>query len=213
MPYSAPIPWLLPWEPPSGMLKGSFSFLGRDDGTNRILSHDSNHIVNAAMWPKFGNASTFMREPIIASVLQVWPEKPLFWQDSLGSSSIKLGLSLGIALKFHTTVARGLKLKVRNCWGLIPTFVDALGEKWQGVFAPHPPSWLGLIIHDCCFFSNAFIHLTNFFLTPKVFSTIIQNWRSKESKLFLYLPLKAYLLSLKCLLYLKCQIKIDLPHL
>ena len=59
-------------------VEGVLFFLGRDDGTNRILSLDSNHIVNAAMWPKFGNASTFMREPIIASVLQVWPEKPLF---------------------------------------------------------------------------------------------------------------------------------------
>ena len=120
-------------------VEGVLFFLGRDDGTNRILSLDSNHIVNAAMWPKFGNASTFMREPIIASVLQVWSEKPLFWQDSLGSSSIKLGLSLGIALKFHTNVARGLKLKVRNCWGLIPTFVDALGEKMAGSFCSPPP--------------------------------------------------------------------------
>ena len=96
-------------------------------------------IVNEAMWPKFSKASTFMRELIITSVLQVWPEKPLFWQDSLGSSSIKLGLSLGIALKFHTNVARGLKLKVRKFWRLIPTFVEVVGEKMAGSFSSPTP--------------------------------------------------------------------------
>ena len=33
-----------------------------------------------------------------------------------------LGLALGMALKSHASVAKGLKLKVRKCWGLIPTF-------------------------------------------------------------------------------------------
>ena len=40
-----------------------------------------------------------------------------------------LGLALGIALKFYTSVAKGLKLKVRKFWGLVPTFAKVSEEK------------------------------------------------------------------------------------
>ena len=43
-----------------------------------------------------------------------------------------LGLALGMALTFYTSVAKGLKLKVRNFGGLIPTFLVATGEKLVG---------------------------------------------------------------------------------
>ena len=43
-----------------------------------------------------------------------------------------LGLTLGTNLKFYTSVAKGLKLKVRKFWGLIPTFVEVTGEKLVG---------------------------------------------------------------------------------
>ena len=36
---------------------------------NKILSNDSNHIVDVVMWPKFGNSSVFVREVIIISNL------------------------------------------------------------------------------------------------------------------------------------------------
>ena len=36
--------------------------------TNKILSLDSNYIVDAAMWPKFGNCSFSMREVVIISI-------------------------------------------------------------------------------------------------------------------------------------------------
>ena len=39
------------------------------DVTNKILSRDSNYIVNVVMWPKFGNCWTSMREVIITSIL------------------------------------------------------------------------------------------------------------------------------------------------
>ena len=39
------------------------------DITNKILSHDSNHIVEVVMWPKFDNSSISMREVIITSIL------------------------------------------------------------------------------------------------------------------------------------------------
>ena len=40
-----------------------------------------------------------------------------------------LGVALGENLKFYTSVAKGLKQKVRKFWRLIPTFVEVTGEK------------------------------------------------------------------------------------
>ena len=37
--------------------------------TNKFWSRDSNYIVNAVMWPKFGNCSISMRKVIITSIL------------------------------------------------------------------------------------------------------------------------------------------------
>ena len=37
-----------------------------------------------------------------------------------------------MALKFYTSMAKGLKLKVRMFRGLIPTFVEVVGEKLIG---------------------------------------------------------------------------------
>ena len=39
------------------------------DVTNKILSCDSNYIVDVVMWPKFGNSRISMREVIITSIL------------------------------------------------------------------------------------------------------------------------------------------------
>ena len=39
------------------------------DVTNKILSGDSNYIVDVVMWPKFGNSNISMREVIIISIL------------------------------------------------------------------------------------------------------------------------------------------------
>ena len=38
------------------------------DVTSKILSYDSNYIVNVVMWPKFGNSSISTREVIIPSI-------------------------------------------------------------------------------------------------------------------------------------------------
>ena len=40
-----------------------------DDVTNKILSRDSNCIVDVFMWPKFSNSSVFMQEVITTSIL------------------------------------------------------------------------------------------------------------------------------------------------
>ena len=37
--------------------------------TNKILSRDSNYILDIVMWPKFGNSSISVTEVIITSIL------------------------------------------------------------------------------------------------------------------------------------------------
>ena len=39
------------------------------DATNKILSNDSNNIMDVVMWPKFGNSSICIKEVIITSIL------------------------------------------------------------------------------------------------------------------------------------------------
>ena len=46
-----------------------------------------------------------------------------------------LGLALGTNLKFYTSVAKGLKQKVRKFLGLILTIVEVTGKKLAG----YPP--------------------------------------------------------------------------
>ena len=88
------------------------------DVTNKILSHDSNYILDVVkLYSAFEGWSWFK------------------FND--------LGLALGTNLKFYTSVAKGLKLKVRKFWGLIPMFVEVTGEKLVGSFLG-PPSWIGL---------------------------------------------------------------------
>ena len=51
----------------------------------------------------------------------------------------KLGLAIVMALKLYTSVAKGLKLKVRKFWKLIPTFVEVAWEKLVGgAYCPLP---------------------------------------------------------------------------
>ena len=40
-----------------------------NDVTNRILSRDSNHVVEVVTWPKFGNSSISMKEVFLTSRL------------------------------------------------------------------------------------------------------------------------------------------------
>ena len=55
--------------------------------------------------------------------------------------SNNLGLALGMALKFYTSVAKLLKLNFRKFLGIIPAFVEVIGEKMVGIggfFAANP---------------------------------------------------------------------------
>ena len=49
--------------------KGYDVIISVHDVTNKILSRDSNYIIDVVMWPKFGNCSISMRKVIITSIL------------------------------------------------------------------------------------------------------------------------------------------------
>ena len=51
-----------------------------------------------------------------------------------------MGLELGMALKFYTSLEKKLKLKVRKFCGLIRMFEEVTGEKlvWRNFLPPSP---------------------------------------------------------------------------
>ena len=59
--------------------KGYDVIIPVDDVTNKVLSRDSNYIVDAFMWPKFGNCSISERSYHNINFIRIWPEKTLFW--------------------------------------------------------------------------------------------------------------------------------------
>ena len=91
---------------------------------------------------------SFVTLPVLWEKL-LWP---LFYKDLTRKTKFleecswfkfnNMGLAPSMALKFYTDVAKGLKLKVRKFWELIPTFAEVTGGTlaW-GTFAP---SWIGL---------------------------------------------------------------------
>ena len=116
------------------------------DVTNKILSCNSNYIVDVVMWPKFGNSNISMREVIIGFYKNL-TRKTNFFEGCSRFQLKNLGLRIGMALKFYTSLAKWLTLKVIRFRGLIPTFVEVTGEKLVGGPFSLPPSWIGLTIN------------------------------------------------------------------
>ena len=82
-----------------------------------------------------------MREVITTLIYKDLTRKTAFFEGWSWFKFNNLRLALGTNLKFCTSVAKGLKLKVRKFWGTNPTFVAVTGEIPVGVglFAPPPP--------------------------------------------------------------------------
>ena len=79
-----------------------------------------------------------MREVIITLILYGFDQKNQFFDGYPWIEYNNLGLALGMAFKFFTSVAKGFKLKVRKFWRLIPTFVR-YREKLVGEAFLFPP--------------------------------------------------------------------------
>ena len=77
-----------------------------------------------------------MSEVITTSILLGFHQKKQFFK---GFKFNILGLTLGMTLTFYKGVAKGLKLKGRKFWRLIPTFVEVTREKLvEEPFCPLP---------------------------------------------------------------------------
>ena len=81
----------------------------------------------------------FLREKLSQSQLNKdLTRKTAFFEGWSWFKFNNLELALGTNLKFYTSLAKGLKLKVRKFSGLIPTFVEVTEEKLvRGSFWPH----------------------------------------------------------------------------
>ena len=81
------------------------------------------------MRPKFDNSSISIREVIITSVLWGFDQqKTNFFEGWSRLQLNNLGQVLGMSWKVYTSVAKGLKLELKKCLGLVPTFVEVKGE-------------------------------------------------------------------------------------
>ena len=101
------------------------------DVTNSILSHGSNYIVDAVILSKFDNSSISMRSYRIQFYKDL-TRKTNFFEGCCWLKFSNLGLALGMASKFYTSVTKGLKLKIGTIERPISTFVEATGEKLVG---------------------------------------------------------------------------------
>ena len=73
--------------------KGYNVIISAPGGTNQFVLRDCNYISDVIMWNKFNNASIFMKEVIITSILQGFDQKKHFFlRTGFGSSSIILDL-------------------------------------------------------------------------------------------------------------------------
>ena len=93
------------------------------DITNKILSRDSNYIVDVVMWPKFGNSRILRGKLSEPQFYKDLTKKKIFFEGCFWFRFNNVGLAKGTTLTFYTSVGKGIKPKVWKFWGLIPTFV------------------------------------------------------------------------------------------
>ena len=84
---------------------------------------------------------TFLEEKLsLTQFYKDFTRKTTFFEGWYWFKFNNLGLTLGMAMKFYTSVGKGLKLKVTKSLGLIPTFAEITEEILVGGFlaCPHP---------------------------------------------------------------------------
>ena len=119
--------------------KGYYVIIFVYDVTNKILSRDSNYIVDVAIWSKFGNSSFSMREFIITQFQKDLTRKTNFFEGCCWFKFNNLGLALGMALKFYTSVAKGLILRANYYVCISYSKKTNSGRRGGGLLAsPHP---------------------------------------------------------------------------
>ena len=139
------------------------------DVTNNILLYHSNYSVSAVMWSKFDNSSISVREVIITSIYKDLTRKTAFFEGCSWCKFNNLRLALSTNLTFYTSVAKGLKLKVRKFWGLILTFPEVAEEKLVGEGAFLPPILNRVKIMYFLYFYRSWFMILIFFLSWEYF--------------------------------------------
>ena len=103
------------------------------DITNKSLPCDSNYIVDVIMRTKFGDFTTSMKEISQPQFYKGLTRKTNLFEVISWFKFNNLELILGMALKFHTNVAKWLQLKVRKSLEkLIPAIVEVTGKRLVG---------------------------------------------------------------------------------
>ena len=98
-----------------------------DDVINRILSLDSDYVVDVVIWPNFGYYHFNERSCHNLNFMRIWPKISLFWGVALFEGQL-CGTGIRYSLKSLRQFLKRVKLKVRKCGGLIRTFVEITGE-------------------------------------------------------------------------------------
>ena len=80
------------------------------------------------MKTKIGNSIISMKQVTITSILLEFHQKINFFEECSWFKFHNLGLTLGMNSIFYTSIAKGLKLKVRKFWEIILRFVEVTGE-------------------------------------------------------------------------------------
>lgn len=97
--------------------KGDGTIINVHDVIRNILSRDSYYIVNVAIWPKIGNSSISITEVTMASILLKFTKKTFFFEERSWLKFKNLRLVLAKTLKFYSSLAKRLMLKLRKSWG------------------------------------------------------------------------------------------------
>ena len=129
-----------------GIKNNRYGYITPDyDVIKKILSRDSNYIVDVVKWPKFDNCSISIWEFIITSILKGFDLKNRFFSGDVLIKFNNFGLALCMIFKFYSSLTKAIKLQVKKFWRLILAFVEVTGEKMVGggrafcsPFSPHP---------------------------------------------------------------------------
>ena len=104
----------------------------------QVCSCDQSLVTVAFLWEKLSQSQFYKDLTRKTALFEGWS-----W-----FKFNNLGLAVGTNLKFYTSVVKGLKLKVKKFWVLIPTFVEVTDGKLikgeGGFLPPIPLSCIGL---------------------------------------------------------------------
>ena len=99
------------------------------DITKKVLSHDSNYVIDVIMCQSLVTIAFLWEKLSQPQFNRNFTRKIAYFKGWSWFKLNNLGLIPGKNFKFYTGVAKRLKLKVRKFWGIILTFLEVAGEK------------------------------------------------------------------------------------